>query len=76
MTAHWGIPDPAAIHGDEAALRRAMHQAFLQLGRRISLFVSLPLDNLDAMAIRHEIAAIGRLGDASSPIAHPQQPRP
>jgi protein-tyrosine-phosphatase len=76
MTAHWGIPDPAATRGDEAASRRAMHQAFLQLGRRISLFVSLPFDNLDAIAIKHEVAAIGRLDDASSRTTHPQQTRP
>ena len=66
MTAHWGIPDPAAVRGTELEARKAMADAFRQLSRRISLFVSLPLDKLDAIAIRREIRAIGSLDDANT----------
>ena len=59
MTAHWGIPDPAAAHGGDREARHAMADALRQLSRRISLFVSLPLDKLDAIAIQREIRAIG-----------------
>ncbi|MBU6514258.1 MAG: arsenate reductase ArsC [Betaproteobacteria bacterium] len=73
MTAHWGIPDPAAVHGTEREARQAMADAFRQLSRRISLFVSLPFDKLDAMAIKREIRAIGSLDDvnASAPTTQP-----
>ncbi len=43
MTAHWGVPDPAAVHGDAAEVERAFREAFFILDRRISLFLSLPL---------------------------------
>ena len=73
MTAHWGLPDPAAVHGTEREARQAMADAFRQLSRRISLFVSLPFDKLDAMAIKREIRAIGSLDDvnASAPTTQP-----
>ncbi len=61
MTAHWGIEDPAAAQGSDEEKRRAFVAAFSQLHRRISLFVSLPLAKLDAMAIKRELDGIGRL---------------
>jgi arsenate reductase len=61
MTAHWGVDDPAAEQGDDQTRRRAVEQAFRALLRRISIFVSLPLDKLDKVAIKHEIDDIGRL---------------
>ncbi len=61
MTAHWGIEDPAAVHGSDEQMRRAFVAAFSQLHRRISLFVSLPLAKLDGMAIKQELDGIGRL---------------
>ena len=67
MTAHWGIPDPAAVRGTEREVRHAMTDAFRQLSRRISLFVSLPFDKLDAMAIKREIRAIGSIDDVNAP---------
>ena len=72
MTAHWGIPDPAAVRGTDREVRHAMADAFRQLSRRISLFVSLPFDKLDAMAIKREIRAIGSLDDARAPAATSQ----
>lgn len=61
MTAHWGIPDPAAVQGSEKQVARAFHEAFLMLERRISLFLALPLTSLKGMAIQNEIDQIGRL---------------
>ena len=66
MTAHWGIPDPAAADGGEREARQAMGDALRQLSRRISLFVSLPLDKLDAMTLKREIRAIGSLDDGGA----------
>lgn len=59
MTAHWGMPDPAAIEGSEAARARAFRDAAVTMKRRIELMLSLPLDRLDAMAIQKEIREIG-----------------
>jgi arsenate reductase (thioredoxin) len=61
MTAHWGIEDPAAVEGSEDEKRRAFSLAFTQLNRRISIFVSLPLEKLDAMALKRELDNIGHL---------------
>jgi len=61
MTAHWGIEDPATVEGSDEEKRRAFATAFTLLQRRISLFTSLPLDKLDAMAIKREVEEIGRL---------------
>ncbi len=63
MTAHWGIADPAAVAGSFDAKRRAFSEAFAEMNRRISLFTSLPLAKLDAMAIKRELDQIGRLGE-------------
>jgi protein-tyrosine-phosphatase len=46
MTAHWGIQDPAAVHGAEEDRRKAFLRAFTELSTRINLFMSLPIDNL------------------------------
>jgi arsenate reductase len=59
MTAHWGIPDPAAVRGTPEEIDRAFKDAFVTLGRRINLFLSLPLASLDSLAIRKEIDRIG-----------------
>ena len=60
MTAHWGIADPAAVHGTEAEVARAFREAFFILDRRISLLLSLPLATLDELAIKREIDNIGQ----------------
>jgi arsenate reductase len=59
MTAHWGVPDPAAVDGSEAERRRAFIDAYTVLRRRIELLASLPLDNLD-LALRKRVEEIGR----------------
>jgi protein-tyrosine-phosphatase len=61
MTAHWGIEDPAAVQGDDEHKRKAFSKAFAEMNRRISLFTSLSLVKLDAMAIKRELDQIGRL---------------
>ena len=60
MTAHWGIPDPAAVTGTPEEIERAFRDAFVTLGRRINLLVSLPLESLDSLAIKKEVDQIGR----------------
>ena len=59
MTAHWGVPDPAAVTGTEEQIKRAFRDAFFMLDRRISLFINLPLSSLDGLAIKREIDSIG-----------------
>ena len=60
MTAHWGIPDPAAATGSEAEIARAFSDAFMRLNRRISLFISLPLDKLDRLSLQKRLDTIGK----------------
>jgi arsenate reductase len=60
MTAHWGIPDPAAVTGTDEEIQRAYRDAFVMLDRRISLFLSLPLATLDRLALKKEIDRIGQ----------------
>ena len=61
-TAHWGIPDPAHVEGDEAR-RAAFKKAAEQLARRIQLFMSLPIESLDKLALKEKLAEIGRIRD-------------
>lgn len=64
MTAHWGIPDPAAVEGTIEVRRKAFRDAFLAMQSRIRLFVSLQIAKLDRMSLKHELDAIGRTTDA------------
>ncbi|HEX4261280.1 MAG TPA: arsenate reductase ArsC, partial [Acetobacteraceae bacterium] len=59
VTAHWGVPDPAAASGSEIARAAAFRTAFQMLERRIKLFVALPIASLDRAALAREVAAIG-----------------
>ena len=60
MTAHWGVPDPAAVAGTPEQIERAFRDAFMILERRISLLLCLPLASLDKLAIQKEIDRIGQ----------------
>jgi arsenate reductase (thioredoxin) len=60
ISAHWGIPDPAAVAGSEEEVARAYRDAFFMIERRISLFLSLPLGSLDGLALKKEMDNIGR----------------
>jgi len=60
MTAHWGVPDPAAVNSPQDAIGQAFRDAFMTLDRRIGLFLCLPLSSLDKLAIQKNIDDIGK----------------
>ena len=60
MTAHWGVPDPAAVKGTPQEIERAFREAFTTLERRIDLFLSLPLASIDRLALKREVDRIGQ----------------
>ena len=59
LTAHWGVPDPAAVRGSAEQIERAYRDTFATLDRRIGLFLSLPLSSISQLAIKEEIDKIG-----------------
>jgi len=63
MTAHWGVPDPAAVQGSDEDKRRAFLLAFRTLSTRINLMLNLPLEKLDRMALTRRLQEIGRTGN-------------
>jgi arsenate reductase len=67
LTAHWGIPDPAAVHGSEADIERAFRDAFFLLDRRISLFLCLPFKALDSLALKRELDNIAQSTSPAAP---------
>lgn len=60
MSAHWGVPDPAAVEGNEAERRAAFAEAYRQLKNRISAFVSLPMESIDRLSLQRRIREIGQ----------------
>jgi len=60
MTAHWGVEDPAAVEGSREEQLRAFNRALRELDARIKLFINLPLESLDKMALQERLRAIGR----------------
>jgi arsenate reductase (thioredoxin) len=60
MTAHWGVPDPAAATGTPEQIEKAFRDAYMMLERRIGLFLCLPLSSLDKLAIQKRIEEIGQ----------------
>jgi arsenate reductase len=65
VTAHWGVPDPAAVEGTQDERRRAFREAYVTLENRIRLLVALPIEKLDRLAIKRNVDEIGRHGAAS-----------
>src|SRR6266571_2439484 len=65
LTAHWGVSDPAAVRGSEADIKRAFRDAFFLLDRRISLFLCLPFQALDNLALKRELDNIAK---STSPV--------
>jgi arsenate reductase len=63
MTAHWGVPDPAAATGTEAEIRFAFADVLRMLTNRINIFVSLPIRSLDQLALQRQLDAIGKTRD-------------
>jgi arsenate reductase len=66
MTAHWGMPDPAAATGTEAEVRLAFADAMRMLTNRINIFISLPLRSLDQLSLQKQIDQVGKTKDAGS----------
>jgi arsenate reductase len=64
VTAHWGVPDPAALRGTDAEQRKAFREAYVTLENRIKLLVALPIEKLDRLAIKRNVDDIGRRGAA------------
>ena len=60
MTAHWGVPDPAEVTGNEEQVEKAFFQAFNQLQNRIALFSNLPIRSLDRLSLQKQLDAIGK----------------
>ncbi len=60
ITAHWGVPDPAAVRGTAEEIKRAYRDAFIALEHRIDLFLCLPLATIDRLAMKQEIDKIGQ----------------
>jgi len=60
VSAHWGIPDPAAFQGTEAEKRLAFADAYRMLRNRISVFVNLPIESLDRLTLKKRLEEIGR----------------
>ena len=60
VTAHWGIPDPAAVQGTPEEVARAFREAFATLDRRLAMFLALPLESLAENDVRAELSRIGR----------------
>jgi arsenate reductase (thioredoxin) len=66
MTAHWGVPDPAAATGTEAEVRLAFADAYRMLNNRISVFVNLPLRSLDTLSLQRQLDSIGKSKDTAA----------
>jgi protein-tyrosine-phosphatase len=67
MTAHWGVPDPAAVEGSDAEVARAFREAYQQLHRRIELFANLPVRSLDRMSLKKHLDDIGKTTLSEAP---------
>jgi arsenate reductase (thioredoxin) len=70
ILAHWGMPDPAAVQGDNAVKRAAFMEALTLISRRIDLLVALPMEKLERLVIEAQLQAIGEVGLVSAP--HPK----
>ncbi len=66
ILAHWGMPDPADVAGDEAAQRQAFEAAFLLLSRRIDLLLALPIEKLERLALEARVRTIGHATGGST----------
>jgi len=63
ITAHWGIPDPAAMEGDDSNNREAFEMAYEQIASRIRLLMNLPINSLTRLALKEKLTEIGSIGD-------------
>ena len=66
LTAHWGVPDPAAVSGTQEEVERAFRDVYFMLDRRISLFLCLPLKGLDSLTLKRELDKIGQTSGSAA----------
>lgn len=66
VTAHWGVPDPVAVNGNEATIARAFRDAYLVLEARIKLFCALRVEALDSLALRRRLDEIGHTRESAA----------
>jgi protein-tyrosine-phosphatase len=71
MTAHWGVPDPAAAVGNEAQKHQAFADTLRMLTNRIGIFVSLPFASIDRLSLRRQLHDIGMIEDGTDQVAQP-----
>jgi protein-tyrosine-phosphatase len=71
MTAHWGVPDPAAADGSPAEVALAFKDAYRMLHQRIGIFAALPLRSLDQLSLQSKLTEIGRMQGATANPAEP-----
>ena len=71
MTAHWGIPDPAAVEGTDVEIALAFKDAFRMLSQRIGVFAALPIRSLDKLSLQAKLKAIGRMDGATGKVKEP-----
>jgi protein-tyrosine-phosphatase len=69
MTAHWGVPDPAAARGNPAEVALAFKEAYRMLNQRIGIFTSLPMRALDRLSLQEKLREIGRIGSATAKVS-------
>lgn len=65
MTAHWGVNDPAAVHGSQDEKREAFARAFAELSTRIDRMLALPIEKLDQPTLKNRLDGIGKAGSAT-----------
>ncbi len=73
MTAHWGVPDPAAVQGTSDEVERAYRDAFMMLDRRIGLFLALPLASIDKLALKKALDNIAGTSGAAAALAREER---
>jgi protein-tyrosine-phosphatase len=66
MTAHWGIPDPAAVQGSPAAIALAFADAYRMMNNRLTVFMNLPLASIDKLSLQRRLEAIGQRREEAS----------
>jgi hypothetical protein len=71
MTAHWGVPDPAEVRGNQAEIAVAFKDAYRMLNQRIGVFTALPLRSLDQLSLQKKLRDIGRMEAAAAKAAEP-----
>ena len=71
MTAHWGVPDPAAAQGSPAEISFAFKDTYRMLAQRIGAFASLPIRSLDKLTLQAKLKDIGRMQGAAAKVGEP-----